>query len=126
MQTPSTYIYEQLERIISDLRSRNNKLFHQTKSTNISKILELKAIYSIGTLWGLDENLRVSLTGNNPSINAKNGFIDYIFLTNSNRFAHSTLSQGNARPKLYGNVILEIDLNVLLERDFFIYPFNTG
>lgn len=122
MKTPTKFTHNQLKKIINNSKC---KLFHHTRLDNLASILGKKAIYSIGTLWGLESTIRT-----NPAFNgsknkyedtAKQGFIDFIFLSNFNRIENGTL----VKP-IYGHVALEFELDILLNREHFFFPFNTG
>lgn len=126
MQTPATYTHEQLKVVIDDIESKQGFLYHQTSISALSSIINLNSLYSMGTLWGIAPGTRTSISGNNSDTNAQNGFIDYIYLTNVNRFSHPTLPRSGYKSTLYGNIVIEVKPSILLKRDFFVYPFNTG
>lgn len=118
MPTPMTYNHTQLKEILDG--SQDSKLFHHTDIANLKSILDAGGIYSIGTLWGLYPDRREKFKGNNPEVSAQLGFVDYVFITPVNYLA----TEG-AKP-IYGRIAFEVDLSVLVDRDFFVYPFNTG
>lgn len=118
MQTPSTYNVEQLKGLLASVGTTS--LFHLTRRKYLASILERGAIYSLGTLWGLDPEARQNVTGNSAAKTAELGFIDYVFLSPLNR--HRYFPQST----IYGRIGFEVETKVLCERDFFTFPFNTG
>lgn len=127
MFTPSSYSHKMLGPIIEDFKNRGGRFFHQTKLLNLSEILRFdrQALFSIATLWGKDKNLRTSLNPRFVSVSADAGLMDYVFLCNINRLTHHTVSK-SVKSHLYGQLVIEVDPEILLRRDFFVFPFNVG
>ena len=118
MPTPNTYDIDHFK----DLISNSGNIFHQTSIKNLPNILQMEAIYSPGTLWGLDSTTANSFymsnhqRSDNLRSRADKGFIDYVFCSFKNGVELSN--------KRYGTVSIEIRKEVLLEKECFIYPFN--
>jgi hypothetical protein len=118
MPTPNTYDLKNFDKILAG----SSNIFHQTSLSNLSSILSMGAIYSPGTLWGMNPNIANSFYANNPrrlgnlQLRADRGFIDYVFCSFFNG-----VHLGHSR---YGTVSIEIDKETLLNRECFIYLFN--
>ncbi|HSW76246.1 MAG TPA: hypothetical protein VLG50_04350 [Candidatus Saccharimonadales bacterium] len=121
MTTPAHYLREQLKKLLT-----KNKyyLYHWTSAHAALSILKDGFIYSKAMLFGLHYHNNPQLLRNiNPHdavTEAKNGFIDYVFLGNTNWAEYS----GNSA---YGTICFVINPEILLpNREFFVFPFNTG
>jgi len=77
--TPFLYSQEKLKQLL--LMHANASLFHWTNKEAFLEILKDKCIYSKGTLWGLKGR---APRRSSAVYDAKNGFIDYVFLGVSN------------------------------------------
>ncbi len=121
MTTPSHYLREQLKKILT-----KNKycLYHWTSENAALSILKDGFIYSKAMLFGLHYHTNPQLLQNikphDALEEAKNGFIDYVFLGNTNWAEYN----GNS---FYGTICFVINPEILLpNREFFVFPFNTG
>ncbi|WP_338635466.1 hypothetical protein [Spirobacillus cienkowskii] len=62
---------------------------------------------------------KVNLSRSTIHNDAKNGFIDYVFLGVANWPALG-------RPSHYGETAFEFKLDILYDKEFFVFPLNTG
>ncbi len=115
--TPFLYQRDILERVLQAREFTINSLYHWTNFNSLKLILEDKCLYSQGTLWGLKGS--VSSRPRTTNADAAHGFIDYVFLGTTNWFA-------KGKPSHYGDCGIEIDYQILLHKEFFVFPFNTG
>jgi hypothetical protein len=114
--TPNRYSLNELKKLIPKI-SGNLKLYHWTNQNALLEILKCGKIYSKGTLWGLDNNFKCK--NKTVTSDAKNGFIDYVFL--------GTTPWPKIAPySAYGHYGLELSLEILNEREFFVFNKNTG
>lgn len=125
MFTPSTYTHEQIIPIIKQFVSAGGRFYHQTKIQNLASIIKHQAIFSLGTIWAKDPVLRQNLSPKLAHVSADAGLIDYVFLSTLNRLTHNSAFH-SIRSDLYGELVIEVDPELLLRRDFFIFPFNVG
>ncbi|MBX3708720.1 MAG: hypothetical protein KIT56_09200 [Gammaproteobacteria bacterium] len=121
MTTPSHYLREQLKKVLT-----KNKyfLYHWTSSNAALNIINDGFIYSKAMLFGLHYHNNPQLLNNIKPHDARteaiNGFVDYVFLGNTNWSDYS----GNSA---YGSICFVINPEILLpNREFFVFPFNTG
>ncbi|MDD4976344.1 MAG: hypothetical protein PHY93_18440 [Bacteriovorax sp.] len=118
MPTPNTYDFKNFISIIN----ASGNLFHQTGIANLKNILAVGAIYSPGTLWGINpaiaNNYYYGKAGRlqNLKNTSDRGFVDYIFCTFTNQLARQNHT--------YGTVAIEISKKILPLKEAFIYPFN--
>jgi hypothetical protein len=118
MPTPNTYDFKNFR----ELLKRANSLFHQTSINNLSSILSQGIIYSPATQWGVSPISSTARYTPNPqrlkNLNriASRGFVDYVFCSFENGIQRKN--------KTYGVVGIEIQANILLDRESFIYPIN--
>jgi hypothetical protein len=117
MATPMGYNRDQVREIVNG--SPNFFLYHHTPVRNLAAICADKNIYSLATLWGLHPTKRQTLTGNSARVSAEIGFIDYIFLSKINRVARNL-------PTIFGQLCFRIQPEILIDKESFVYPFNTG
>jgi len=96
MPTPNTYDLDNFKDIVAS----SGNIFHQTGVNNLANIIHVKAIYSAGTLWGMNPGLASSYYITNPrraknlQHSANTGFVDYVFCSFQNSIKSSK--------KLYG------------------------
>ncbi|HBD9450210.1 TPA: hypothetical protein KLD84_000295 [Legionella pneumophila] len=117
MYCPAFYLEK-----ITDLVNQGNFLYHWTTLSNAKNIIQNKCIYSKGTLFGMDPKKNSSILAQHPDLKAdtENGFIDYVFLGNTNWVEEKLQSY-------YGKVGFVINpLNLLRDIEFYVFPFNTG
>jgi hypothetical protein len=114
--TPILYMQEQLKLIIE--KHKDKSIYHWTTTTNSLEILEDGYLYSKGSLWGIKPD-KVNLSRSTMHNDAKNGFIDYVFL--------GVVNWPNLkRPSHYGETAFEFKLDILYDKEFFVFPLNTG
>ncbi|WP_408072872.1 hypothetical protein ACJEHO_08820 [Legionella pneumophila] len=107
---------------ITCLVNQGNFLYHWTTVANSKEIIKDKFIYSKATLFGLDPQKNIPILRQYPDLrtDTENGFIDYVFLGNTNWIAVGHKSY-------YGQVGFEINpVDLLNKTEFFVFPFNTG
>lgn len=118
MTTPNTYDFKNFKSIVSNAPN----IFHQTGISNLRSILALGTIYSPGTLWGFMPTVANAFYLSNPTrlnnlkLRAQRGFVDYVFCSFLNG-----IRMGQPR---YGSVSIEINKQILLGRECFVYLFN--
>ncbi|HEM1533354.1 TPA: hypothetical protein U0Z67_000832 [Legionella pneumophila] len=120
MTTPSHYSRTNLQRLLGQ-----NKyfLYHWTTIDSTKSILNDGYLFSKAMLFGLhyhtNPQLLKKLKQNDVISEAQNGFIDYVFLGNTNWIDYGYSS--------YGEVCFVIKPEmILLNREYFVFPFNTG
>lgn len=114
--TPILYMQDQLKWIINNHKEKS--IYHWTTTTNSLEIIEDGHLYSKGSLWGMRPD-KVNLSRSTIHNDAKNGFIDYVFLGVANWPALG-------RPSHYGETAFEFKLDILYDKEFFVFPLNTG
>jgi hypothetical protein len=120
MTTPSHYFRRNLKNLLG--KNKYN-LYHWTSIDSAISILKDGYLFSKAMLFGLhyhdNPQLLRKLKRNDVIAEAKNGFINYVFLGNTNWLDHGS--------SFYGEVCFVIRPEViLLTREFFVFPFNTG
>lgn len=120
MTTPYLYGKDHFDKILDQYPGLS--IFHQTSINNLASILSCKAVYSTGTLWGMeDSKRRTSAKSQNQvqawKVTSENGFIDYVFTSSINYLALGK--------NTFGTVTLELKKDVLRERENFIFPRAT-
>ncbi|WP_133126814.1 hypothetical protein [Legionella nagasakiensis] len=120
MTTPSHYFRRNLRKLLG---KNQYYLYHWTNIDSAMSILKDGYIFSKAMLFGLhyhdNPQILKKLKRNDVIAEAKNGFINYVFLGNTN-----WLDQGSS---FYGDVCFVIRPEaILLTREFFVFPFNTG
>lgn len=120
MTTPPHYHRANLKQILD---KDKYSLYHWTSFKSAESILNDGYLYSKAMLFGLhyhdQPHLLTSLKKNDVVAEAKNGFINYVFLGNTN-----WLDYGDS---YYGELCFVIRPEaILLTKEFFIFPFNTG
>ncbi|WP_133139849.1 hypothetical protein [Legionella genomosp. 1] len=109
-----------LEKIVG-LTNKSSFLYHWTSLTCAEKIIKDMYIYSKATLFGMHPN-EYSMLVKHPDLSAdtENGFIDYVFLGNTNWIELGLNSY-------YGQIGFELKpFPLLKEKEFYVFPFNTG
>ncbi|RAP36647.1 hypothetical protein B1207_07530 [Legionella quinlivanii] len=106
---------------ISNLTNQSGFLYHWTKVERVRQIINDKFLYSKATLFGMHPTLCTMLS-QHPDLLAdtENGFIDYVFLGNTNWV------ESGLKP-YYGQICFELKpFPLLKEKEFYVFPFNTG
>jgi hypothetical protein len=119
MTTPSHYLRQKLKKILKN----QYHLYHWTSLEAAINIVKDGYIYSKAMLFGLYYHSSPGRLSNIKPLNviedSKNGFIDYVFLGNTD-WADSDTSE-------YGDVCFVINpLALLPNREFFVFPFYSG
>lgn len=107
---------------IKHLITTNKYLYHWTKFDCALNIIQDKFFYSKARLFGLQKGSWPQKISSHPDLlsDTQNGFIDYIFLGNTNWIEMKNKSY-------YGEVGFQIQgLNLLQNNEFYVFPFNTG
>ncbi len=121
MTTPTHYVRTQLKRL---LRKDLYSLYHWTSIESMESILKDGYLYSKAMLFGKhyyhNPHILNQLNRNDVLAETKNGFLDYVFLGNTNWYNYGGQSY-------YGCVCFVIKPEKILPfREFFVFPFNSG
>lgn len=123
MKTPTKYTHDHLQKLL--ISHGSPSIFHCTRLSNLPNILKQGCLFSVGTLWGIEPSIRLNAAFNGGKSKydkaAEQGFIDYIFFTSFNR-----ISSGCNVSPIYGHIALEFDSTIILNREHFFFPFNSG
>jgi len=115
--TPNRYSLKELRKLIPALKGNGMTLFHWTGKDALLEILNSGKIYSKATLWGLNNSF--NYMGKTKVNDARNGFIDYVFLG-------VTAWPLEACYSAYGLYGIELSLDILTDKEFFVSKVNTG
>ncbi len=121
MTTPTHYLREQLKLLLGHNRYY---LYHWTSLDSALNIIKDGFIFSKATLFGkyfhTNHQALKNIKKNDAIAESKNGFIDYVFLGNTNWANYSGKS-------FYGEICFVIKPEEILpNREFFVFPFNSG